>query len=263
MPILYLRLIPSFVLIYTGEMASHHAVDNPKKEAVLVVVIPAFNEERFIGSVVLGARQYAQTVIVVDDGSTDATAALAEAGGALVLRHEANLGKGAALNTGFQKARALGAEMVVILDGDGQHRADEIPNIVQPIQAGSADMVLGSRYMGEENAAPFYRKVGQVVMTWLTNASSGVHMTDTLSGYRAFSRRALERIDFHEGGWGAETELQFQAHDLHLKIAELPIHVVYQERAKRNPVAYSLHIINAVMRLVGQHRPSYFLGSAD
>jgi glycosyltransferase involved in cell wall biosynthesis len=227
---------------------------------MLVAIIPAFNEDRFIGSVVLMARKHVDAVVVIDDGSADSTAVVAEAAGALVLRHSANQGKGAALNTGFQKAREMGASECVILDGDGQHSAEDIPRLVQPILNHEADMVLGSRFLGESNRAPFYRKVGQVALTLLTNLSSGVRSTDTLSGYRAFSRHALESVVFQESGWGAETELQFQAQEHHLRIKEVSIIASYRDKAKRNPVAYGLRIINAILRLVGQHRPLLFFG---
>jgi glycosyltransferase involved in cell wall biosynthesis len=227
---------------------------------MLIAIIPAFNEERFIGSVVLRARQFADAVIVIDDGSTDSTDSIAEAAGALVIKHKTNMGKGTALNTGFQKARELGASELVILDGDGQHSAADIPRMVQPILNHEADIVLGSRFLGNKNRAPFYRKVGQVFMTWITNLSSGVRTTDTLSGYRAFSRHAVDSVVFQEGGWGVETELQFQAQEHHLQVKEIPIDALYKDKAKRNPVTFGLKILNAILRMIGQHRPLLFFG---
>jgi glycosyltransferase involved in cell wall biosynthesis len=227
---------------------------------MVIAIIPVFNEERFIGSVVLAGRKYVDAVIVVDDGSTDSTGDIAEAAGAIVLRHPVNVGKGAALNTGFQKARELGASAVVILDGDGQHNAADIPRVIQPILDQEADMVLGSRYLNKNNHAPLYRKAGQVFMTWITNISSGTQTTDTLSGYRGFSRRALESVFFQESGWGAETELQFQAQEHHMRIKEVSVVASYKDKAKRNPISYALQILNAVLRLIGQHRPLLFFG---
>jgi glycosyltransferase involved in cell wall biosynthesis len=123
-------------------------VTTEPQDGAVVAVIPAYNEERFIGSVVLRARQYADTVIVVDDGSTDATGEIAAAAGVIVVRHESNRGKGAALNTGFHRARALGAAAVVTLDGDGQHRGDELAVLAEPVLSGQADIVVGSRFLG-------------------------------------------------------------------------------------------------------------------
>jgi glycosyltransferase involved in cell wall biosynthesis len=227
---------------------------------MLIAIIPAYNEERFIGSVVLKARKYVDTVMVIDDGSRDLTAEIARAAGAIVIRHETNRGKGAALNSGFQKARELEAQALVVLDGDGQHRPEEIPLVFRPILDGKADMVVGSRFLGTNNQAPMYRQVGQRFLTLLTNLASGAASTDSWSGFRAFSRRAIDSIRFREGGWGADPEFQFQAKQHHLRIAEVPIEVVYEEKAKRNPMAHGMKTVNAILRLVGQHRPLLFFG---
>ena len=234
--------------------------DCQRTKPMLAAVIPAYNEERFIGSVVIKVRKYTDAVIVVDDGSRDATAEIAQAAGAIVVRHEKNRGKGAALNSGFQKARELGAQVVAVLDGDGQHRAEEIPSLVQPVLDGKADMVVGSRFLGTKNRAPLYRRVGQRIVTFLTNLTSGVSSTDSWSGFRAFSQKAVESLQFHEGGWGADPEFQFQAREHHLKIAEVPILALYEEKAKRNPIAHGMKTVNAILRLVGQHRPLLFFG---
>ena len=227
---------------------------------MLIAIIPAYNEERFIGSVVLKAKKYVDTVMVIDDGSKDLTAEIAHAAGAIVVRHETNRGKGAALNSGFEKARELRAQAVVVLDGDGQHRAEDIPRMIQPVLDEKADMVVGSRFLGVTSDAPLYRKVGQKIMTLLTNATSGVKSTDSWSGFRAFSQKAIEAIKFREGGWGADPEFQFQAREHNLRVSEIPISAVYEEKAKRNPLTHGLKTVNAVIRLIGQHRPLLFLG---
>ena len=120
----------------------------------MVVIVPAYNEERFIGSVVLKVRWYADRVIVVDDGSTDFTPEIAEAAGALVARHPQNRGKGAALNTGLGLACTLEPAVVVMLDGDGQHMCRQIPLLAAPVLAGQADIVVGSRYLGDASDVP-------------------------------------------------------------------------------------------------------------
>ncbi len=227
---------------------------------MLAAIIPAYNEERFIGSVVIKVRKFADTVIVVDDGSTDSTAEIAHTAGAVVIVHERNRGKGAALNSGFQKARELDADIVTVLDGDGQHRAEEIPSLIQPVLDGRADMVVGSRFLRIHNRAPLYRQIGQRIVTFLTNLTSGVRSTDSWSGFRAFSRKAVEAMQFREGGWGADPEFQFQARELHLRVAEVPIGTIYAEESKRNPLAHGMKTVNAILRLVGQHRPLLFFG---
>jgi glycosyltransferase involved in cell wall biosynthesis len=225
-----------------------------------VAIIPAYNEARFIASVVLVASKYVDVVIVVDDGSNDATAELATRSGALVLRHETNRGKGAALNTGFQKARELGATAVTLLDGDGQHRPDDIPRMIKPILDGESDMVVGSRFLDLKSEIPFYRLIGQSVVTTVTGIASSVSSTDSWSGYRAFSRRAIEVIHFREGGWGVDPEFQFLAREHNLNVSEVPIIAIYEEKAKRNPIPHGLKTINAIVRLTGQHRPLLFFG---
>jgi glycosyltransferase involved in cell wall biosynthesis len=236
-------------------------VVNDAPSSTIVAVIPAYNEERFIGSVVLKALQYVDVVIVVDDGSADDTAEIARNAGAVVVQHQTNRGKGAALNSGFAEARALGARAVALLDGDGQHRPDDIPKLVRPVLEQGADMVVGSRYLDLKNRIPLYRRVGQCIITALTNISSGVNSTDSWSGYRAFSRRALERIYFHENGWGVDPEFQFKAGELDLNVVEVPIVAIYEEKAKRNPIPHGLKTLNAILRLIGQHRPLLFFSS--
>ena len=138
----------------------------------IVVLIPAYNEERYIGSVVLKARRYAEAVIVVDDGSTDATAEIAEAAGAVVVRHAENRGKGAALNSGFRRARGLDPQALVVLDADGQHRPEEMGQVLSPILSGEADIVVGSRYLDRRSIVPRHRIWGHRVFTGLTQLMS-------------------------------------------------------------------------------------------
>jgi glycosyltransferase involved in cell wall biosynthesis len=224
----------------------------------VVAAIPAHNEARFIGSVVLQARRHVDVVLVIDDGSSDGTGDLAEAAGATVLRHERNRGKGEAVNTAFRRARSLGARALVLIDGDGQHRADEIAAILEPVLAGTADMVVGSRFLDIRSDIPAYRKVGQHGLTLATNFSSGVRVTDSQSGFRAFSRAAIEALSFRGAGFSVESEMQFLAREHRLRVAEVSISVVYEEPAKRNPVAHGLAVLNGIIRLVSQGRPLLF-----
>lgn len=225
-----------------------------------VAVIPAYNEERFIGSVVLKARKYVETVIVVDDGSTDDTGEIARAAGAVVLRHERNLGKGAALNTGFEKARELGAEAIVTVDGDGQHLIEEMPLLLAPVLRGEADIVVGSRYLERRPSMPLHRIWGHRVFTFLTNLLSGVRVTDSQSGFRAFSPRAVKALPFSSRGFSVESEMQFLAREYDLRMVEVPITPCYKDRPKRPVIAHGLIVLNGVLRLVGQHRPLLFFG---
>lgn len=227
--------------------------------APIVAVIPAYNEERFIASVVLKARRHVDHVLVVDDGSQDETAWLAEAAGAEVIR-QPNSGKAAALNTGLAAAQARNAAAVILLDGDGQHNPNDIPRLLAPIQSGAADLVVGSRFMGLPSNTPRWRIVGQHALTVLTNAASGVPLSDSQSGFRALSRRALSLMNFTSRGFSVESEMQFLLRQHNLQALEVPISVNYDEKPKRNPFAHGLQVLTGVLRLVGQHRPLFFFG---
>jgi glycosyltransferase involved in cell wall biosynthesis len=226
----------------------------------IVAVIPAYNEERFIGSVVLRARQYADAVVVVDDGSTDATGEIAEAAGAIVVRHEHNRGKAAALNTGFREAREMTPEVVVTLDGDWQHRCEEIPTLARPVLEDGVDMAVGSRFLGVKSRIPGFRALAIRALTLATNIGSGLGLSDSQTGFRAFSPRAIQMATFRSGGFSVESEMQFLAREHGLKVMELPIASRYDDGSKRNPIPHWLQVLNGVLRLIGQYRPLLFFG---
>lgn len=241
-----------------------------ESEPRVVAIIPAYNEERTIGSVVLRAMAHVHDVVVVDDGSTDATAQIAEAAGAIVVRHKRNRGKGAALNTGFYKARELDPDALVLLDADGQHLPNEVPNVLAPVLADEADIVVGSRYIGNGNGhangngnghgVPRHRVVGHWAFTTLTNVTSGVKVSDSQSGFRALSWRAIQALNFSSDGFSVESEMQFLAGELGLRVAEVPITADYVDKPKRPVVAHGLMVLNGMLHLVGQYRPLLFFG---
>jgi len=226
----------------------------------VVAAIPAYNEERFIGSVVLWVKRYVDLVLVIDDGSTDRTSELAEAAGAIVCRQELNRGKGQAVNVAFAEARSRHASALVLIDGDGQHRAEEINTVLEPVLSGTADMVVGSRFLSVRSRIPAYRQVGQYALTLATNLGSGVRLTDSQSGFRAFSRAAIDALSFRGSGFSVESEMQFLVREHGLQVAEVPISVVYEEPAKRNPIAHGMAVVNGIVRLISQGRPLFFFG---
>ena len=122
-----------------------------------IAAIPCFNEELYIGSVVLRAKEYVDQVIVIDDGSMDKTALVAGRANALVIKHSSNEGKGAAIRTAFDYAKEAGCKALVLLDGDGQHDPNYIPSLLKPVLDGKADMAVGSRYLGMRSSVPGYR----------------------------------------------------------------------------------------------------------
>ena len=233
----------------------------PINSPQIVTVIPAYNEARFIGSVVLQAQDLSDLVIVVDDGSTDNTAAIARSAGATVIRHECNRGKGAALNTGFEFIRKVEPEVVVCMDGDGQHFPNEIRHLIEPVISQHADIVVGSRYLESQNQVPLSRILGHRFFNRLTEFSSGVTSSDSQSGFRAFSPRALKRLSFCSRGFSVESEIQFLAHEHRLSVVEVPVTILYPDPPKRSIFIHGFHVLNGVLRLIGQHRPLLYFGS--
>ena len=226
----------------------------------VMVGIPAFNEGRFIGSVVLQAKRFADLVVVVDDGSTDDTALIAEQAGAIVVGHPTNQGKGEALNTLFQAARRYRANSLVLQDGDGQHRTSEIVDLLRPIQAGEADIVVGSRHLRGNRGTPGVRYGGQRLVTWFTNRTSGVYVSDSQSGFRAFSRAAIRSLTFAARGFSVESEMQFLAAEHGLTLREVPISTLYLDPPKRNVFQHGLSVLNGLLQLVERARPLMFFG---
>jgi glycosyltransferase involved in cell wall biosynthesis len=226
----------------------------------VMAVIPAYNEERFIGSVVLKARKFAGQVIVVDDGSTDATAEVARDAGATVVQHRQNRGKGAALTTAFNLAQKHQPDVVVMLDADGQHRPEELAQVIDPVLQGDADIVVGSRYLTGDCDVPKHRIWGHWAFNTLTNLISGVSSSDSQSGFRAFSPHALGTLSIHSDGFSVESEMQFIAKQNHLRLVEVPVTIRYTDKPKRPVMAHGLRVLNGVLRLVGQYRPLLFFG---
>lgn len=227
----------------------------------VVALIPAYNEQRFIGSVVLLTRHYVEQVIVIDDGSADETAAVAEAAGAQVIRMGVNQGKAAALLAGFRAVMKIeGLRAAVLIDGDGQHLPEELPIVVQPVLDDEADLVVGSRFLETRSEIPLWRQVGQHGLTWITNQASGIHLTDSQSGFRALSPRAVKMLAFQSNGSAVESEMQFAVREHNLRVLEVPIRCLYEEPPKRNPFTHALQVIDGILRMVGQARPLLFFG---
>jgi glycosyltransferase involved in cell wall biosynthesis len=235
----------------------------PRRTAAanVLVAIPAYNEERFIGSVVLRAGLLGFDVLVVDDGSVDRTTQIAQSAGAIVEVHAENRGKAAALNTAFRLARERGVSILVVMDGDAQHAADEIERFLTPVREGLADIVVGSRFLAASGGQiPRMRRLGQRAMTTMTNVASGISVSDSQSGFRAFSARAIEALVFGSSGFSVEVEMQFQARDHGLTVAEVPISANYEDPPKRNIVGHGMQVLDGILRLVGQKRPLFFFG---
>jgi glycosyltransferase involved in cell wall biosynthesis len=228
----------------------------------VVAVIPAFNEEIAIGSVVLGALAKVDLVIVVDDFSRDKTAKLAEQAGAQVIRMPKNGGKAKALLTGLREADRLGCWAAVMLDGDGQHRTEDIEAVVAPVINGEADLVIGSRFIGEQKDIPAYRVFGQKVINSLSNVSSKVELTDSQSGMRALSKRALKNLNFSSEGYNVESDMITHFAEKGLTIKEVPISVRYDvpNGHKQGPASMGMKLLGNVVSMIGYKRPLLLFG---
>jgi glycosyltransferase involved in cell wall biosynthesis len=198
------------------------------KKPYVVACIPAHNEESNIARVIIKAGHHVDRVIVCDDGSTDLTAEIASRLGAVVLRHEKNIGYGASIATLFNFALGSPVDAMVTIDADGQHEADDIPRILEPLAEGKADIVIGSRFLGC-GEVPNHRKAGIKIINEVAKSGSYDGITDTQSGLRAYNRRAIQLIRPTESGMGASTEILIKAKSNSLRVAEVPIAVSYGE----------------------------------
>ncbi|WP_298534536.1 glycosyltransferase family 2 protein [uncultured Methanobrevibacter sp.] len=211
--------------------------------ANVVAIIPAYNEEKALADVIGKTLEHVDEVIVVDDGSSDKTSEVAVEAGARVIKHSVNLGKGEALKSGF---KAIGDDSIIItIDGDGQHNPSEIPDLVRPIIEDGADLVNGSRYMnGPEENTPAYRRVGQKVLDIATNISAGTKVTDSQSGFRAFSPKSKNVFRFKDTGFGIESEMLVDAAESGLKIVEIPITVRYDlDGSTKDPITHGVGVL--------------------
>jgi glycosyltransferase involved in cell wall biosynthesis len=196
-----------------------------------IIVIPAYNEERTITDVVRDATAVADAVVVVDDGSRDRSGALAKNAGAIVVRHAVNRGLGGALGTGIAAALRLGADAIVTMDGDGQHRAEDARRIFGRLASGDVDFVIGSRLLPQESGGkmPFHRVMFNKFANLFTYALFGVFVTDSQSGLRGLSRAAAEQVDLRTNGMEVSTEFIKEAKEKRWRLAEIPIPAIYTD----------------------------------
>ena len=223
----------------------------------VVVVIPSYNEELVIGSVVLKTCRIVQKVIVVDDGSKDRTAEVARYAGAEVIRLDENHGKAHALLLGLKRARDLGCTAAISIDGDGQHTTTDIPRVVQPVLDGKADLVIGSRFLVKGNGVPAHRRAGQMALDIFTTIGSGHKCTDSQSGFRAFSLKALDNLDFSSSGYSIESDMIAHFASRGLVIVEVPITVRYgmPHMHKKNAFTHGYEVLSRLIGIIGYRRP--------
>ena len=230
----------------------------------IVAGMPMYNEEETIGTVVTKALRHVDAVICIDDGSSDSSARIAEKCGAIVVRHRVNRGYGGALKSLFIKAREMSVDALVVLDSDGQHETSDIPKLLQPILSGEADFTIGSRFIdgGGGTDMPAYRRLGIKVITAASNLSSDLGIKDTQSGFRAFSRSAIERLRFDSEGMELSLEMLEDAHDKELSIKEVPTIIRYDVPKGSNftAVSHGFTVLSWAMVSLSQKKPLLVLG---
>jgi len=193
------------------------------------VVIPAYNEAPRIGGVINGVRKFTKDILVVDDGSKDKTAEMAQKEGVKVLRHRLNLGKGAAMKTGVEAAIDLGAEAIILIDADGQHDPKHIPEFLKQINQGD-EVVFGSRNLSY--GVPLIRYLGNKFGSVLISLLFGIYRSDMLCGYIAFTKKAYQKIKWDSSRYGVESEIVARTGKNKLKYTEIPIETIYKDKYK-------------------------------
>jgi len=229
----------------------HPDTKTKPQKPVIIAAIPCLNEEKFIGEIVSKTRVFVDKVVVIDDGSSDNTCKAARAAGAEVIRHKRRQGAGAATRAAFEAAKKYHANILVTLDGDGQHNPDEIPKVLEPILNEGADLTIGSRFFQQKlKNIPKYRKFGIDVITWLYNLGSVTKVSDSQSCFRAHSRRLLEAVNITEDGFGFSVQVLIQARRKGFVIREAPVSCIYHsDGSTLNPVSHGLGVALSVIKL--------------
>ena len=233
----------------------------------IIAGIPAYNRQYPVCGVIHAAKEYVDELIVVDDGSTDDTSKLAKRAGAVVLRHETNKGKTAAVQTLIKEAIRRDADVLVLLDSDGQHDPDEIPVLIKPILEDGEDgydLAAGSRKLKEskkKGKRPFIRPLGQFVLNSSLGMITRKRYTDSECGFRALSRRAMEVMKFNSKGFSVEAEMIYLAEKHGLKTIEVPVTEIYVEDGSTlNPWRHGFSNLGTIISWISEERPLLFLG---
>lgn len=215
----------------------------------LAIVIPVYNEESVIKSVILGLPKKIKgvrkiAVIAVNDGSNDSSSEQIRKTKAILVSHPFNMGYGSATVTGFEAAKMIGADIVVTFDGDGQHSPRDIAKMVKPIIQGQADLVLGVRKLGHKEM-PLHKKIGIIGLGVITYCLSGKWTSDSQSGFKAFSRRAIESLRLDLLGYEFASEIIMEASSRRLKTVEIPVRVIYNQHSirKGQPIINGVNIV--------------------
>jgi glycosyltransferase involved in cell wall biosynthesis len=228
----------------------------------IAIGLPAYNEEKNIGSIIAKLKKKSYNVIVCDDGSSDNTKIISEEMGCTVISHVKNKGYGSAIRSLFNKAKEENYDILVTFDSDGQHSIDDIERVLQPIIENKSDIIIGSRLLDKaEKQIPKYRKIGIKVITKLTTSASNQNIKDSQSGFRAYNKKSLEKINPTESGMGVSTEIIIKANSENLRILEIPINVSYEgDTSTHNPAIHGVSVILSTMKFISLEHPLKFYG---
>ncbi|MEW6067219.1 MAG: glycosyltransferase family 2 protein [Nitrospirota bacterium] len=192
------------------------------------ILIPAYNEEKNISEVIRGAINFVKDIFVVDDGSNDRTSLKAEAEGAHVIKHNKNMGKGAALNTGFSEITKNDLDAIITIDADGQHLPSEIPKLITAFENKKGDIIIGERTINRESM-PYLRLLANKIGELFISKAVGTQMRDTQSGFRIYSREVIEKVKSKTNGFEMETEILLKAHKSGFRIGSVSVTTVYPD----------------------------------
>ena len=227
----------------------------------VTIGIPAYNEEKNIAKIITKLKKITDSIIVFDDGSSDMTSEIAKNLGVIVISHKKNMGYGAAIRTIFEKSAEIGSDILVTFDADGQHRVEDVSRVLHPLENSEADIVIGSRFLGKQSNVPNYRKLGIKVITQVTNSSIKTKLTDSQSGFRAYSKQVLSKISLSEIGMGISTEILIKASSGGLRITEVPITILYSgDTSTHNPVSHGTSVLFSTIKFTSIEHPLKFYG---
>ena len=228
----------------------------------ITVGIPAYNEEKNIASIIVKLKKIVDTIIVCNDGSNDSTSEIAKNLGVIVIDHSKNLGYGAGIHSIFRKAREINSDVLVTIDADGQHRIEDIKKVVEPIEKGEADLIIGSRFLDTtQKQIPEYRKIGIKLITKVTNSSLKNKITDSQSGFRAYSKNVASKLNVSDIGMGISTEILIKSSAYGFRIAEVPITVLYDgDTSTHNPVSHGTSVLFSTLKYTSIEHPLKFYG---
>jgi len=218
-----------------------------KTDGIVVAVLPAFNESKYIQDVIQRTRPHVDKVVVANDNSNDNTYQMASLEGALMTTHHTKF-RGAGRNTwrGIWLALRLGADVIVTLDGDGQHRPEQIPDLLDKLRKSNASIVVGSRFQSDIEKMPRYRRFGNNIINWLHNCGAEHKLTDTQCGFRAYQAEVFQEVRISEDGFNFADEVLIKARAAGFTIAEVPVDCVYHadfaDNSSQNALRHGLKV---------------------